>query len=522
VIHTLARFTSKEDHSSYTSGDYQIMNRKTHKRGIVSRPLAGILSLLLSLTLTVPVWAVVFTNPAPITFTTGSANPYPSNITVSGLTGAITDVNVTLHNINMPFPDSLDILLVSPTGRRLILMSDAGGIAGATGVTLTLDDAAAGNIPDGGPLVTGSFRPTDFGTGDTFPGQLPPYPDPAPAGLATLASAFNGAEPNGVWSLYVVDDGTLGGGGNIMSGWSLDITAGGAFEAQNFAPGDFDGDGQTDLSVQRSTDFGWYWRESSTSAIRIIQFGVTGDILVPADYDGDTRTDIGVFRPSSNTWYILQSATNTLRQEVWGQSGDVLVPQDYDGDGKTDVAVWRANPDPSQNYFFWRRSSDGMPASREWGQQGDIPVRGHFEGTAGADFVVFRPAENNWYILNNAGSSSRVVNLGATGDRRVPADYDGDGKTDVAVFRPSAGDWYILRSSTGTLFGIHWGESGDVPVPTDYDADGKADVAVWKPSIGTWYILNSGTPPGGDALRVGNWGRFGDRPVPAIYYVPEQ
>lgn len=442
----------------------------------------------------------------------GRASTYGSTITSSGLTGTITDVNVTLTNLNHANPDDLDIMLVGPSGKRILLLSDAGGTTDVVNANVTFDDAGAAVVPDAGPLVTATVKPTNFGTGDTLPDLMPPYPNSSTAGTATLASVFNGTQPNGTWTLYVVDDATTS-AGDIMGGWSVDITAGGTGGSKRFTSGDFDGDGLTDVAVFRPGSPGnWFYRVSPSYANKVYPaFGDAGDVLVPADYDGDRKTDFAVFRPSQGRWYIVQSTNNTLRQVAWGANGDKPVPADYDADGLIDIAVWRAG------VWYIQQSANSATRLVSWGAATDVPLRGHFEGTDGADFAVFRPSENNWYILNNAGSSSRVVSLGATGDTLAPADYDGDGKTDPAVFRGSSADWYIFQSTTSSTVGIHWGATGDSPVPGDYDGDSRADVAVWRPSTGSWYILNSGTPAGAAALRADNWGQSGDTAIPFTY-----
>ncbi len=164
----------------------------------------------------------------PGTGTSGPADPYPSSINVAGLVGRVRTVSVTLFNFNHTFPDDVDVLLVSPTGRKMIILSDAGGSSDAVNSTIVLDDAANSLVPDSGPIpinTTTAYKPTNYGTGDTFasPAPGPPYESPAPAGTATFASVFGGDNPNGTWSLYVVDD--VGGDvGNIAGGWSITIT----------------------------------------------------------------------------------------------------------------------------------------------------------------------------------------------------------------------------------------------------------------------------------------------------------
>ncbi|ELS00278.1 hypothetical protein GLO73106DRAFT_00041350, partial [Gloeocapsa sp. PCC 73106] len=145
------------------------------------------------------------------------ANPYPSNITISGALGTITSVVVNITGLSHAFPDDIDMLLVGPTGANVILMSDTGTTNDLTNVNLIFDQSAASNLPDASQIVAGTYRPTNFVSGDTFAA-------PAPAGPygSNLDSAFDGTNANGTWSLYVVDD--LGGDtGAIANGWSLTI-----------------------------------------------------------------------------------------------------------------------------------------------------------------------------------------------------------------------------------------------------------------------------------------------------------
>ena len=143
----------------------------------------------------------------------GAASPYPSNIFVAS-TGIITKVTVKLNNLSHSFPSDIDVLLVGPGGQNAIIMSDVGGGEGVTGVTLTLDDAAPNSLP-GTLLTTGTFKPTNMGSGDTWPA-----PAPAPSGGSPL-SVFSGTISTGTWSLYVVDD--AGGDLGSIGGWELTI-----------------------------------------------------------------------------------------------------------------------------------------------------------------------------------------------------------------------------------------------------------------------------------------------------------
>ena len=146
----------------------------------------------------------------------GAAVPYPSTLQVAGLTATVARVRVTLTNLTHSYPDDLDILLVAPGGRRVLLMSDAGGSFDVSQRTLVFDATAPTALPDATALASGTFRPTDYEAGaDTFPA-------PAPAGpYSTNLFDLTGIDPNGTWSLYIVDDSLKDDGS--LGGWSLSI-----------------------------------------------------------------------------------------------------------------------------------------------------------------------------------------------------------------------------------------------------------------------------------------------------------
>ena len=159
------------------------------------------------------------------------AAPYPSTVTVpTSVSGTITEVKVTV-TLDHTWPDDVDLLLASPGGVGVLLMSDAGGSSGnaITPDTLTFSDFGTGTIPDTPQLVDGTYRPSDYGSdcdnateGDTFPSPAPPPPY-----FGTLA-AFKGVVAAGEWRLFAVDDCNLG---NTLvasiSSWSLHVTAAG-------------------------------------------------------------------------------------------------------------------------------------------------------------------------------------------------------------------------------------------------------------------------------------------------------
>lgn len=177
-----------------------------------------------------PAPAASFTNATSITITDcpnpcpasgQAASLYPAPIVVSGEVGVVQRVSVTLNGFSHAFPSDVDFLLVSPSGRKVVLMSDFGaGSPGVSNINVTLDDYAARPIPStvtgntGVPFVTGSYRPANSGTTDIFPAPAPAAP------FVFTLSQFNGDNPNGTWNLFIIDDANLD-AGSISGGWTI-------------------------------------------------------------------------------------------------------------------------------------------------------------------------------------------------------------------------------------------------------------------------------------------------------------
>ena len=152
--------------------------------------------------------------------------------------------------------------------------------------------------------------------------------------------------------------------------------------------GDYNGDGFADFTIYRleGTRFRVWTLFGSADLLgqtwTTEQFGGGNDFFVPGDYNGDGATDLAVTRfvGAAIRWIYKESGTGVVRQINWGlSSSDIEAHGDYDGDGTTDLAIWRspgANPAPLDGYFIIRLSgSPGGVRYEPWGGLlGDLPT----------------------------------------------------------------------------------------------------------------------------------------------------
>jgi len=157
------------------------------------------------------------------------ANPYPSEIEISGVSGIITKLAVGIRGATHTNMSDLDILLMGPNGQGVILMSAVGSGKALRRTDIVFDDEAprsphfkGGTFDEDqrpqtiSPILkSGTYRPTNYKTDEDYE-----FPDVSLTEFSDKLSVFKGTVPNGKWKLYVIDR-AEGDVGTIGGGWEL-------------------------------------------------------------------------------------------------------------------------------------------------------------------------------------------------------------------------------------------------------------------------------------------------------------
>lgn len=226
----------------------------------------------------------------------------------------------------------------------------------------------------------------------------------------------------------------------------------------------------------------------------------------PSDFNGDGQSDI-LWQNSSNgnvymwlmngTGYSSYHYVTTMTSE-WRAAGT----GDFNGDGKADI-VWHNTV--NGNTYIWYM--DG-PAYTSYEYVTTMPppwqlaAVGDFNGDGKAD-IVWRNSANGYtyvWLMNGASYSSYgfLTQLGAEWRIGGTGDFNGDGKSDLLWQNTATGASYVWMMngleytsySPLTTMSTDWLLVGNA----DFNADGKGDI-MWRNTVnGNIYIwLMNGT-----------------------------
>lgn len=212
------------------------------------------------------------------------------------------------------------------------------------------------------------------------------------------------------------------------------------------APGDFDGDEKSDLSValvdRNSGTTAWLTRLSSGLNPLFWTFNKAADALVAGRfYQGNSKYYPAIIRVTSTAVpleWTFKTATNTEIETRFGLPGDTITNLgDWDGDGRDDMNVVRV------------------------------------EGSN---------QELQWFVFLTGAAAIVKVPFGLVGDQVGVSDVDNDGQAELVALR-NGFTWYIRKpfANASTTTAVQWGLNGDRPLlPRDIDGDNLPDYMITR------------------------------------------
>nr|WP_319998176.1 FG-GAP-like repeat-containing protein [uncultured Draconibacterium sp.] len=255
----------------------------------------------------------------------------------------------------------------------------------------------------------------------------------------------------------------------------------------------------------------------------------TDYIQYPGDFNGDGRTDIFTVKESDLKSWRLYLATeygglNYSASGTVGNRIDGAVISDLNADGMDDIVTMHVIG--TQLEYYWKLStgsSFGLSYRFAVHQAGSLfytdfydfyenfqknrsENSSDFDGDGFNDFAVidkinkswslysFTPSSNNVSFLNN----NRSGTVTSWGDEFQIADFNGDGKADIWTFDSSGMKVYSYNGSTmNQIYSGSYPNKNHLFKLGDFNGDGKTDIFVYGSGSYEWsqwqFRLSTGT-----------------------------
>jgi hypothetical protein len=261
------------------------------------------------------------------------------------------------------------------------------------------------------------------------------------------------------------------------------------------APGDYNGDGRTDLAVS-SFDAGnvsvLLRQPGGGFALEgtVIPLNTQISAIAAGDFNSDGRLDLAatqylgnqvvlLMRNSQNTGFVAQAPIAT------GMTPRAIAVGDYNGDGLVDLAITNLGGDSVTVLLRVAGGGFSAEATLSVGDQPNGIVAADFDGNGRADLAVASYGPGTVFTFlrrasNDGFDAEAPISVSATPVGIDAADFDRDGRPDLAVAANSGAVDILIRNASG-------GFTRDQPIPlagavndvvaADFDGDSRPDLA---------------------------------------------
>lgn len=359
-----------------------------------------------------------------------------------------------------------------------------------------------------------------------------------------------GAVPSGSWSTYSLwqysSTGPFAGDSNVWNGdyASLQRFANGTPPPiptdptrKVVAPGDFDGNGTSDLLKREADGTLWHYAGDGTGKFgagrRIGDFGweIYDRVFGVGDFNRDGRNDVMARKIDGSLWFYAGtgsvSATNPgYRAAVkvgdfgWEGFDSILGVGDFDGDSQPNILART----PSGDLYLYSPTADGRPtAARKidfgWQIFDQLIAIRDFNGDGKNDLAGRKPDGTLW-LYSNTGQAVLInpQQIGAGwniySEIVGTGDSNGDNMADFVGIEPQGHTYFYAGTAmrdqgyqNAQKIGNYGWDAFNLLVGTkDFNGDAKADLLA-RMSDGTlWFYPGTGGGAYGSARKIGNFG----------------
>lgn len=432
-----------------------------------------------------------------------------------GVWARIVDIKIVLNGLSHTFPADLDFLLIGRNGVAFEFWSDAGADNDIVNGNFTIADSGASPLPQVTAIGSGTYRPADYGAledGSNW-GLSPSLTinHAAPAGTATLASAFAGTWESGIgnWNLYIKDDAP--GDTGSLTQWGFQIT-----ENIIVQPDDFDGDVASDILWQRSDGEPAMWLMNGgtvengdgrtiTSLGGVGPFGPfpfnpgpSWHIKDTGDFNGDNKSDI-LWQGDDGTpaIWLMAGMASTSNGPAGpfnpGPTWQIKGAADFNFDGNDDI-LWQGSDGTPAIWLMNGLSAlaTGAVGPFNPGPSWQIKGTGDFNGDGRFD-ILWQSTDGTpaIWLMNGmsflTGGAAGPFNPGPSWQIKDTGDFNNDGMSDI-LWQNSNGQaaiWLMngLNATAVGAVGFNPGPNWHIIGTGDYNEDQKSDI-LWQADDG--------------------------------------